>query len=106
MLDVERTEEAADSVEPCRHDLVVLAQGMIPEWHAETCTPVHPGPDGFVATTSLISPTATSVPGIFVAGAAAGPKDIVDTITEAGAAAMQVTQWLRQQQQQPVEAVV
>ena len=106
LLHVERTEDATASVEPCRHDLVVLAQGMIPQWHAESCTPVHPGPDGFVETASLTSPADTSVPGIFVAGAAAGPKDIVDTIAEAGAAAMRVTRWLRQQQQQPVEALV
>jgi heterodisulfide reductase subunit A2 len=101
---VECTEDVVGSVDQRRHDLVVLAQGMIPEWYAETCTPVHPGPDGFVATPSLTSPAATSVPGIFVAGAAAGPKDIVDTIAEAGAAAMQVTRWL--QQKQPVEALV
>jgi heterodisulfide reductase subunit A len=104
LLHVERTEEAGGSVEPCRHDLVVLAQGMVPEWHAEECTPVHPGPDGFVATPSLTSPCATSVPGIFVAGAAAGPKDIVDTIAEAGAAAMHATRWL--EQHAPVEALV
>jgi heterodisulfide reductase subunit A len=35
-----------------------------------------------------LDPTATSVPGIFVAGAAAGPKDLDDTMAMAGAAAM------------------
>jgi heterodisulfide reductase subunit A len=34
------------------------------------------------------------VEGIFVAGAAAGPKDIVDTITESGAAAMEAAKYL------------
>ena len=104
ILHVERTEEAADSVDQCRHDLVVLAQGMIPEWHAESCTPVHSGPDGFVATTELTAPTVTSVPGIFVAGTAAGPRDIVDTIAEAGAAAMQATRWI--QQRKPAEVLI
>lgn len=85
---VERTEEALGQVDHCRHDLVVLAQGMIPEWDVSCCTPVHRGPDGFVATPELTSPAATSANGIYVAGAAAGPKDIVDTIAEAGAAAM------------------
>jgi heterodisulfide reductase subunit A len=32
--------------------------------------------------------------GVFVAGAAAGPKDIVDTITEAGAAAMEAAKYM------------
>ena len=32
--------------------------------------------------------------GVFVAGAAAGPKDIVDTIVEAGAAAMEASNYL------------
>ena len=104
ILHVERTEEAADSVAQCRHDLVVLAQGMIPEWHAESCTPVHSGPDGFVATTELTAPTVTSVPGIFVAGTAAGPRDIVDTIAEAGAAAMQAARWI--QQRKPAEVLI
>jgi heterodisulfide reductase subunit A len=33
--------------------------------------------------------------GVFVAGVAAGPKDIVDTITEAGAAAMEASNYLK-----------
>jgi len=32
--------------------------------------------------------------GVFVAGVAAGPKDIVDTIVEAGAAAMEASKYL------------
>jgi heterodisulfide reductase subunit A-like polyferredoxin len=35
------------------------------------------------------------VEGIFVAGAAAGPKDIPDSIVEAGAAAMEAAIYLR-----------
>jgi heterodisulfide reductase subunit A2 len=31
---------------------------------------------------------------VFVAGAAAGPKDIVDSIAEAGAAAMEASRYL------------
>jgi heterodisulfide reductase subunit A len=31
---------------------------------------------------------------VFTAGVAAGPKDIVDTITEAGAAAMEASKYL------------
>ena len=96
VLHVEMTEEADNAVQQRHHDLVVLAQGMVPQWDPSGCTPVMPGADGFVATPNLICPTETSAPGIFVAGAAAGPKDIVDTITEAGAAAMQVNRYLHE----------
>ncbi len=42
-----------------------------------------------------LDPTATSVPGIFVAGAAAGPKDLDDCIGMAGAAAMKAVSLTR-----------
>jgi heterodisulfide reductase subunit A2 len=93
---VETTEDAGNPLEERRHDLVVLAQGMIPGWNPEGVTPVKRAHDGFVATPELTAPTATTAPGIFVAGTAAGPKDIVDTIAEAGAAAMQASEYLYQ----------
>lgn len=95
-LHVETTEDAESPLQERRHDLVVLAQGMIPGWQPSTVTPVACASDGFVATPALTAPTATTAPGIFVAGTAAGPKDIVDTIAEAGAAAMQASQYLHQ----------
>ncbi|MGA8042743.1 MAG: FAD-dependent oxidoreductase [Terracidiphilus sp.] len=95
-LHVETTEDADNPLQERRHDLVVLAQGMIPGWQPSTITQVASASDGFVATPMLTAPTATTVPGIFVAGTAAGPKDIVDTIAEAGAAAMQASQYLHQ----------
>ncbi|MCL4393992.1 MAG: FAD-dependent oxidoreductase [Chloroflexi bacterium] len=42
-----------------------------------------------------LDPTATSVPGVFVAGAAAGPKDLDDSIGMAGAAAMKAVSLVR-----------
>jgi len=42
-----------------------------------------------------LDPTATSVPGIFVAGAAAGPKDLDDTMGMAGAAAIKASGLVR-----------
>jgi len=95
-LHVETTEDAENPLQEHRHDLVVLAQGMIPGWQPSDSTPVACASDGFVATPALTAPTATTAPGIFVAGTAAGPKDIVDTIAEAGAAAMQASQYLFQ----------
>jgi heterodisulfide reductase subunit A len=93
---VESTEDAENPLRKHRHDLVVLAQGMVPGWKPADSTPVSCASDGFVATPSLTAPTLTTAPGIFVAGTAAGPKDIVDTIAEAGAAAMQASQHLFQ----------
>ncbi|HUV96020.1 MAG TPA: FAD-dependent oxidoreductase [Acidobacteriaceae bacterium] len=95
---VESTEDAENPLQEHRHDLVVLAQGMIPGWNPSDSTPVACASDGFVATPALTAPTLTTAPGIFVAGTAAGPKDIVDTIAEAGAAAMQASQYLFQKQ--------
>jgi heterodisulfide reductase subunit A2 len=95
-LHVETTEDAENPLQEHRHDLVILAQGMIPGWQPSDSTPVACASDGFVATPALTAPTATTAPGIFVAGTAAGPKDIVDTIAEAGAAAMQASQYLHQ----------
>jgi heterodisulfide reductase subunit A len=42
-----------------------------------------------------LDPTATSVPGVFVAGAAAGPKDLDDSIGMAGAAAIKAAGLVR-----------
>jgi len=42
-----------------------------------------------------LDPTATSAPGIFVAGAAAGPKDLDDTMAMAGAAAAKAVALVR-----------
>ncbi len=96
LLRLESTEDAENPLAEHRHDLVVLAQGMIPGWNPGDATPVACASDGFVSTPALTAPTATTAPGIFVAGAASGPKDIVDTIAEAGAAAMQASEYLYQ----------
>jgi len=72
-----------------RHDLVVLSQGMIPQWDVAAHSTIHNGADGFVAADDPLAAGRTPPDGVFVAGAAAGPKDIVDTIAESGNAAMQ-----------------
>jgi heterodisulfide reductase subunit A2 len=82
-------------VTTANHDLVVLSLGMIPAWNPEGVCPVSSAPDKFIKTIQpRISPTLTDLAGVFTAGAAAGPKDIVDTITEAGAAAMEASKYL------------
>lgn len=94
LVRVEAMEEEGGPVVENRHDLVVLSQGMLPDWDPTGASPIEISTDGFVATPHVSAPTRTNVEGIFVAGAAAGPKDIVDTIVEAGAAAMEASRCL------------
>jgi heterodisulfide reductase subunit A len=82
------------------HDLVVLSLGMIPEWNPTAICPVSIGNDGYIKTIMpKIAPAITDLEGVFVAGVAAGPKDIVDTIAEAGAAAMEASNYLNTSKQ-------
>jgi heterodisulfide reductase subunit A len=68
---------------------------MIPGWNPEGTCPVSTAADSFIETIRpKIAPTLTDMEGVFVAGAAAGPKDIVDSITEAGAAAMEAAKYI------------
>jgi len=78
------------------HDLVVLSLGMIPDWNPVGICPVSTDTDAFILSAMpRIAPTLTDLEGVFAAGAAAGPKDIVDTIAEAGAAAMETSKYLK-----------
>ncbi len=77
------------------HDLVVLSLGMIPAWNPAGICPVSTDTDAFIKTIMpKIAPALTDMEGVFVAGVASGPKDIVDTIAEAGAAAMEASNYL------------
>jgi heterodisulfide reductase subunit A len=79
-----------------QHDLVVLSLGMVPAWKPDSRMPIKVAPDGFVNTPSAkLRPVLTDQEGIFVAGTAAGPKDIVDSILEGGAAAMEASIFLQ-----------
>jgi heterodisulfide reductase subunit A2 len=73
-------------------DVVILAVGMEPSRGTrEVAKVLGVAQDrfGFIAPPeNAFDTVATSVPGIFVAGAAAGPKDLDDSISMAGAAAM------------------
>jgi heterodisulfide reductase subunit A-like polyferredoxin len=83
------------------YDLVVLAVGIQPNRDVETLfadTPLGLDEYYYVAEPSAeISPGQTNIPGVFVAGTAAGAKDIVDTILHAGAAVAQVAAHLEHQ---------
>jgi heterodisulfide reductase subunit A len=77
------------------HDLVVLSLGLTPGWSPEGRCAAAPAADGFIRIPRpKIAPGLTDMEGVFAAGAAAGPKDIVDSIAEAGAAAMEAANYL------------
>jgi heterodisulfide reductase subunit A len=93
---VELMDEGSKVVERT-HDLVVLSVGMLPGYNPQ---PLYGVPvaddDGFVKIPwGNISPCVTEWPGIFVAGTAAGPMDIVDSIVMAGAAASETAAYLK-----------
>jgi len=77
------------------HDLVVLSLAIVPAWSPEATCAVSTAGDGFIKSVSpKLAPSLTDMDGVFVAGVAAGPKDIVDTIVEGGSAAMEITNFL------------
>jgi heterodisulfide reductase subunit A len=87
ILRVELVDEGSRVVERT-HDLVVLSVGMLPADNPQAIYQVPVAEDGFVDIPATnLSPCETEHPGIFVAGTAAGPMDIVDSIVMAGAAA-------------------
>ncbi len=87
--------QGGEGVTTANHDLVVLSLAMIPSWNPQGVCPVSSDSDCFIKTIHpKVSPTLTDMEGVFVAGAAAGPKDIVDTITEAGSAAMEASKYI------------
>lgn len=81
-------------------DVVVLAVGMEPSAGTKSVAKVlglKQNKYKFIEVPhNALDPTATSVPGIFVAGAAAGPKDLDDTMAMAGAAAMKAAALIAQ----------
>jgi len=84
-----------DRVVDRRHELVVLSQGLVPAWHPAAVVGIEEADDGFVLSPEMkLSPSRTSMPGVFAAGVAAGPKDIPDAIVEAGDAAMAAANYL------------
>ena len=82
------------------HDLVALSLGMVPDWNPAGICPVSIGQDAFLKNIRpSLAPTLTDLEGVFAAGTALGPKDIVDTIAEAGAAAMEASNYLTARKQ-------
>lgn len=100
---VELIDENSQVAEP-EHDLVVLSVGMLPNYDPTSGfydpTSVFniekSNYDGFVNTpTCHFAPAATTRPGVFAAGTAAGPMDIVDSIVSASGAAAEAAAYIK-----------
>ncbi|MBN2437642.1 MAG: CoB--CoM heterodisulfide reductase iron-sulfur subunit A family protein [Deltaproteobacteria bacterium] len=93
---VEMIEENGQ-VEERKYDMVVLSPGIVPAWNPAGVLSIDTADDGFLSCTQpKLAPCRTKEQGIFVAGAASGPKDIPDSIVEAGAAAMEASVYLHE----------
>ncbi|WP_319522799.1 CoB--CoM heterodisulfide reductase iron-sulfur subunit A family protein [uncultured Desulfosarcina sp.] len=88
-------DQVGGGITTAEHDLTILSMGMVPSWNPAGICPVSRGEDRFIHTIRpKLAPTLTDMEGVFTAGAGAGPKDIVDTITEAGSAATEAANYL------------
>ena len=80
-------------------EVVVLSVGMVPSAGTKAIGPIlgiEQDKWGFIKTSGgALSTVATSAAGIFVAGAAAGPKDIEDSVSMAGSAAAKAVALVR-----------
>ncbi|NWF97083.1 MAG: FAD-dependent oxidoreductase [Candidatus Thorarchaeota archaeon] len=89
--------ENTEGFEPHKrtHDLVVLSPGILPPKGSRELAEelgVMLDNDGYVEPRDeIVSPVDTHVPGVFVAGCAASPKDIPDSVTAGSAAAMRAS---------------
>ncbi len=85
-------------VKESKHDMVVLSVGVLPNKEVPNMFKNEKlALDKFnyvEQQNELVSPSLTSIKGVFVAGAASGPKDIPDSILSAGCAASEVASYL------------
>lgn len=101
-----RYEDVAKGVvKEAKHDLVVLSVGVIPNKEVPEMfknEKLELDDFNFIKQTNeLISPSITSIKGVFAAGAATGPKDIPDSILSAGCAASEVAVYLNSKEINP-----
>lgn len=86
------------TLKEAKHDLVVLSVGVLPNKEIPSMfknqTLLLDEFNFVKQVDELVSPSLTSIDGVFVAGAASGPKDIPDSILSAGCAATEVAGYL------------
>jgi len=90
-----------DSGEPLEDefDMVVVSTGIVPaaSYEFEKILPLKKGEGGFfVASDPKIDTVTTDIDGVFLAGVAEGPKDILESISQAKAAAMKASIFLKE----------
>ena len=89
---------ATGIVKEAKHDMVVLSVGVLPNKEMPQIfknEKLELDDFNFVKQVDeLLCPSLTSIDGVFVAGAASGPKDIPDSILSAGCAAAEVANFL------------
>lgn len=88
------------TLKEAKHDLVVLSVGVLPNNEITkvfTNQKLELDTQRFIKQVDeLVSPSLTSIDGVFVAGTAAGPKDIPDSILSAGSAASEAASYINQ----------
>lgn len=81
-----------------KHDLVVLSVGVLPNSSISRVfsnATLELDEQKFIKQIDeLINPAQTTIPGVFVAGTASGPKDIPDSILSAGTAAAEAASYI------------
>ncbi len=86
------------TLKEAKHDLVVLSVGVLPNNEITkvfTNQKLELDDQRFIKQIDeLVSPSLTSIEGVFVAGTAAGPKDIPDSILSAGSAASEAASYI------------
>ena len=92
-------------VKEANHDLVILSVGVLPNKEVPQMfsnEKLELDDYNFVKQVDeLVNPALTSIKGVFVAGAASGPKDIPDSILSAGCAASEVASYLNSKEINP-----
>ena len=96
ILRIER-QEGSSAPEEVKHDLVVLSQGLRP---GDDVSRYGLGAElndfGFVKLSDeTVSSAVTAGAGVFTAGVAKGPRDIPDSVVDAGSAAMEAISYIR-----------
>ena len=96
ILRIER-QEGTSGPEEVKHELVILSQGLVPGHDASSFGLGTQNNDfGFVKLSDeMVSSAVTAGAGVFAAGVVKGPRDIPDSVVDAGSAAMEAANYMR-----------
>jgi heterodisulfide reductase subunit A len=96
ILRIER-QEGTSGPDEVKHELVVLSQGLVPGHNADAFNLGTESNDfGFVKLSDeMVSSAVTAGAGVFAAGVVKGPRDIPDSVVDAGSAAMEAASYMR-----------